>query len=255
MPLDVPGLVLLLEVIHANEGTLDRQSLARVLRGFSGSHFPTGDQERFNLLSGVVNGLIAVHWLQENKAGKLTLNEKSARTIAGFLLPKLSRELTRVLAGNDLARARALLRQQNPEVLIRLIDWVVQEVNPSTAVDLLQGIFKQVNKMVDLHLLKAAGQLGQAYDFVSNCLSDRDSLVRARACQALGQMGNKVGVASLLPLLQDPVVGVRAQVAETLGELGAAEVVKDLEMISRDYSESLTVREKAAEALRRIKNR
>ncbi len=255
IPLEVSDLISLLEVVHANEGRLEKVTLAVALREAYGQGQAFSLRERPTLLPGILRGLITLHWLQENKAGKMTLSERSARTIAGFLLPKLSAQLADFLALDDIAGARQFLLHQNPEVLIKILDWVAREAKPAQAVDLMTGIFKQVNRRVDLYLLEVLGRLEQAFSFACDCLEERDSLLRSKACQALGQLGNAAGIKPLLGMLRDPVSGVREDAAAALGRLGAEAAAQELERLAQDYAEVLGVRESAAEALRRIKER
>ncbi len=255
LPLEVSDLVSLLEVVHANEGRLEKGTLAGALRESYAQDQAFALRERPTLLPGILQGLIALHWLQENKTGKLTLSEKSAKTIAGFLLPKLSSQLADFLALDDPAGAGQFLLQQNPEVLTKLMDWVVREVKPSQAVNLLTGIFKRVNRRVDLYVLEVLGRLETAFPFACSCLEERDSLIRSKACQALGRLGIAAGIEPLLGMLCDPVDGVREEAASALGLLGADQAVGELERLAQDYAESLGVRESAAQALRRIKER
>ena len=241
MPLQVQDLVTLLELIHAHEGELDEDSLISVM----------GDP-RGNLVSCLIEGLISLHYIQKNKAGKLTLSEKSARTIAGYLLPKLGEQLKKAVLIRDYEGAQRILLGQNQEVLIRLIDWTVHELDPEQAFKVLSAIYQKVSRRVDIYLIKVFANVPMAFELLIKGLSDNDSLIRARACEALGRIGNKAAVFSLIQLLRDPVVGVKEMAAQALGEMGAVAAVKELSRVAEDYGESINVRERAREALRKI---
>ena len=243
MPLLVQDLVTLLEVIHTHEGELDEDSLISAMGEGAG-----------NLFSCVIDGLITLHYIQKNKAGKLTLSEKSAQTLAGYLLPKLGEQLKRALAIQDFESAQGILLGQNEAVLIRLIDWTSRELNQEQAFVVLSGIYTLVSRRVDLYLLKVFANYPMAFDLLMKCLSDNDSLIRAKACEALGRIGNKAAVFSLVQLLKDSVVGVREMAALALGEMGAVPAVKELLRVAEDYGESINVRERAREALRKIES-
>ena len=243
MPLQVQDLVTLLELIHTHEGELDEYELVSATGEVAG-----------NLFSCVIDGLISLHYIQKNKAGKLTLSEKSARTIAGYLLPKLGEQLKRAISIHDFELARSILLGQNEEVLIRLIDWTVRELNQDQAFEVLSGIYKKVSRRVDIYLLKVFANFPLTIDFLMKCLADNDSLIRARACESLGNIGNKVATFSLIQLLRDPVVGVKEMAAQALGDMGAVVAVKELLRVAEDYGESINVREKARGALRRLES-
>jgi hypothetical protein len=251
LPLDVPDLVALLEVVQANEGKLDKQRLATALREFlddGSSQF--GGARVAGLVPQVVNELLRIYWLQENRDGRITLSELSAKNVAGFILPKLALQVAEAVKRQELQLAREIYLRQNPEVLVRMIDWTVNTLTPAETVQLLTGLYKQVNRRIDIHLIVSLGKLAHAFDFVLACLEERDSLIKAKACIALGTMGNKAAVDTLVELLKDPVPGVREHAAIALGQLKATECRNDLEHLARDYAETLAVRESAIEALR-----
>ncbi len=254
LPLDVVDLVSVLEVVHANEGKLDKFTLASALREFLGSDGVTqpGRQRVTGVLSEVVNGLLSVNWLLENRDGKLTLSEQSARNIASFILPKLASQVTETVKRQELELTREIYLRQNPEVLVKLIEWTVEALTPGETVQVLTGIYKQANRRIDVHLISALSKVGQAYDFVLSCLEERDSLIRVQACSALGIMGNREAADPLIRMLKDPVAGVREQAASALGQLKAPQSKQALEQLARDYGETLTVRESAMDALRRL---
>ena len=241
MPLQVQDLVTLLEIIHTHEGQMDEESLISAMGQTAGL-----------LFSCVIDGLISLHYIQKNKAGKLTLSEKSARTIAGYLLPKLGEQLKSAIAIHDIDLAKGVLLGQNEAVLIRLIDWTVRELKQEQAFEVLSGIYQKVSRRVDIYLLKVFANYPMAFDLLMKCLSDNDSLIRASACEALGQLGNKAAIDSLIQLLSDPVVGVKEMAARALGNIGAATAVTELLRVAEDYGESINVRERARGALRKI---
>ncbi len=241
MPLQVQDLVTLLEIIHTHEGELDENSLISALGEATGP-----------LFSCVIDGLISLHYIQKNKAGKLTLSEKSAKTIAGYLLPKLGGQLKRAVSIGDFESAKGILLSQNEAVLIRLIDWTLCELNQEQAYKILSNIYQKVSRRVDIYLLKVFANFPLAFELLMKCIGDNDSLIRAKACEALGQIGNKDAVFSLIQLLRDPVVGVREMAAHGLGEMGAVAAVKELSRVAEDYGESFNVRERARGALRKI---
>ncbi|AFQ45041.1 HEAT repeat domain-containing protein [Desulfosporosinus meridiei] len=259
MPLMVPDLVTLLEIIHTHEGRLDEQSLISAMSeaaGMWGSGIgASGGDQRVNLFSCVIDGLISLHYIQKNKAGKLALSEKSAQIIAGFLLPKLGEQLKRAVEIEDLELAKGILLGQNEAVLIHLIDWVVTEFNNEQGFEILSNIYQKVSRRVDIHLIKAFAKLPTAFDLLIRCLGDNDSLIRARACDALSQMGNGSAAVSLLQLLKDPVVGVRELAVEALGEVGDSSTIECISRVSEDYGESVNIREKARKAILKIESR
>jgi len=244
MPLQVQDLVTLLEMIHTHEGDLDEDSLIETF----------GGDQRGILFSCVIDGLISLHYILKNKSGKLTLSEKSAQTIAGYLLPKLGEQLKRAIAIHDFELAKEILLTQNEAVLIRLIDWTLRELNQEQAYVVLNGIYKKVSRRVDIYLIKVFAKFSMAFELLMKGLGDNDSLIRARACEALGRIGNKGAVFSLIRLLRDPVVGVREMAAQALGEMGAVSAVKELLRVAEDYGESVNVREHARGALRKIES-
>ncbi|EHQ91243.1 HEAT repeat domain-containing protein [Desulfosporosinus youngiae] len=257
MPMQVPDLVALLEIIHTHEGQLDEDSLISAMGEASGiwgyGIGGNGGDQRGNLFSfAVIEGLISLHYIQKNKAGKLTLSEKSAQTIAGFLLPKLGEQLKKAILIHDLELAKGILLSQNEAVLVRLIDWSLGELSQEQAFAVLNGIYQKVSRRVDIYLIKVFAGLPLAFNLLMKCLADNDSLIRAGACEALGRIGNKAAVFSLIQLLRDPVVGVREMAAKALGEMEAVSAVKELSRVADDYGESINVREQARESIQTI---
>lgn len=236
LPMAVPDLVTFLEIVHTHEGCIDEGTLVSVL-----GEFPS-----------MVGRLTALHFIQKNKSGKLLLTEKSAGTIAPFLSPKVLKQLQMAQAADDGERTKQILLKLNPGVLIQVIDDIVREFSPAKAFTVLESIFKQVNRRIDLHLLSALSRYQEAFALLATCLEDHDSLIRAKACEALGRLGNKEAAFQLVQMLHDTVPDVKAQAAQALGEIGSTAGTKELLNISEDYSESSSLRAQAREALRKI---
>ncbi|MDI6879797.1 MAG: HEAT repeat domain-containing protein [Desulfitobacteriaceae bacterium] len=244
LPLQVSDLVMILEIVQAHEGRMNEKELSYELNFFPDDR-----------LANVIAALIALHVLQRNKFGKLALSEKSAMTIAPFLVPKIVAQLRMALDVGDFERAKQHLLALNPEVLVKVIEDGVLKFDPDLALTLLEGLFKQVNRRVDLYLLPIFGQFEAAFELLLACLGDHDSLIRAKACAALGQLGRKDAAFRLIQLLHDPVAEVKEMAAQALGDLGSVAGVKALLSVSEDYSEGSNVRRRAQEALRTIESR
>lgn len=258
IPLKVPDLVTLLEIIHTYEGTIDEDSLNLVMCGTAGlwrsGNGTSGEDQRVNLFSCAIDGLISLHYIQKNKAGKLTLSEKSARTMAGYLLPKLGEQLKMAISNHDFEGVKTMLLSQNQEVLIRLIDWTSREFNQEQAFEVLSSIYQKESRRVDIYLLKVFANFPTAFNLLMKGLVDNDSLIRASSCKALGRIGNSGANFSLIQLLKDPVVGVKEMAAQALGEMGDVSAIKELSRVTEDYGESINVRERARQAVRKIES-
>lgn len=258
IPLSVPDLVTLLEIIHTHEGKLDENSLISALSEAAGKWGPgtgvLGGDLRANLFSCAIEGLTALHYVQKNKAGKLTLSEKSAQTIAGFLLPKLGEQLQRALSIGDFELAKDLLLKQNEAVLLRMIHWILRELDDGQGFELLSSIYQMISRRVDIYLIKAFAGLPVAFELLTKCLADNDGLIRAQACEALGQISDRRAVPLLTPLLYDPVAGVKEMAAQALGNIGENSALTELAKVAEDFGESVKVRELARKAIRRIEN-
>lgn len=251
-PLEVPDLVTLLEIIHEHEGEWNESALITALRemtlrpnglGEGGSAYPFPD---------ILHGLMSLYWVQKNKSGNLCLSEKSAKVLAGFVLPRVTERLQDALKFRDLERAQGILLAQNPEILVRIIDWVAKETDAEQAFQLLADIFKRINRRIDLSIIQALGQVGTSWGFLLRATTEKDSLIRAKACEMLGNMGRKEAVPRLMELLEDDVAGVKEMAAQALGKLGDERALSDLERLAGDYGETTVVREKAKEAVRRL---
>ncbi|MDA8442941.1 MAG: HEAT repeat domain-containing protein [Peptococcaceae bacterium] len=256
LPMTVEDYLALLEVVHANEGKLAKTELVKELRNIArNSRVDTtlnSEQDQMRLLAELLNILVCLNWLQENKAGKLTLSEKSAGTIAGFLLPKLARNIIASLTQGDLSTAASVYRTYNPTLQERLVEILAQEFNSPATVDFLSLLFKQVSRKVDMHIVVAMGRLDCGFKFLVRGLADSDSLVRATVCSALGNLSQHPVIPLLIQQLQDPVALVRLEAVKALGKLEANEAKLFLSQIADDYTETAMVRESALTALQAI---
>ncbi|MDI6813723.1 MAG: HEAT repeat domain-containing protein [Desulfitobacteriaceae bacterium] len=253
VPLEVSDLVTLLEVIHQQEGRLDEPSLIAALREVT-VPVGAGGSGKAYLFPEILQGLISVYWVHKNKAGKLALSEKSAQILAGFLLPRLAERVEEAINAKDMARAKEILLEQNPEILARLIGRLAKELNAAASFELLTSAYKQVSRRIDLQILEGLGGVDMALGFLLGALSDKDSLLRAKACEALGRLGNEEAIAPLSERLEDEVPGVREKAAEALGKLKAQAAAEALADRAGDIAEAILVREAAREALRGIRS-
>ena len=87
-------------------------------------------------------------------------------------------------------------------------------------------------------------------DVLAISLKDKDSGVRSRAAEALGKIGDKRAVDSLVAALKDPFSTVRAYAAESLGRIDDARTVDVLVVSLKDQDPG--VRASAAESLGKI---
>ena len=249
LPLQAADLVSLFEVIYFHEGKLAANDLLAVL-GKPGNSLADGVPA-----GQALEGLVSLHYMQRNKLGGYSLSEKGIRILAGFLLPKISAQLENSLQSNDWDKTEQILFAQNPEVLVELLAWAAKNLNSAQAFRLCSTVFKKVNRRVDIFVLEISRKFPEALEFLLSSLNERDSLLRAKACQSLGLLGNKEASFGLIQLLRDSVAGVREMAAFALGELGASAGVKELTRVAEDYGEGSMVRERAQEAIRKINAR
>lgn len=247
LPLQVVDLLSLFETIYFHDGKLAENDLLTLLGEPGGLPADAGPAGQ------VISGLMALHYAQRNKSGGFSLSEKGIRILSGYLLPKLSSQLETALKMTDWDQAEQILLAQNPEVLVDLLTWAANNVDSVQAFRLSYAVFKKVNRRVDIYVLEVCRKFPEALEFLLSCLNERDSLLRAKAAESLGFLGNKEASFGLVQLLRDSVTGVRERAAFALGELGASAAAKELTRVAEDYAEATVVRERAQEALRMIK--
>lgn len=243
LPIKMADLLSLLEVIHANEGQLDKDSLMKALRDEG------VDYAFLAVLPQVMDGLMRIHWLQKGRSGKLNLSEKSAHTISAFLLPKITEQVFDILVEGHLAEVGDLIATQNEEMVIALIDRLVNAYSTFDIVQVLGSLLNRLNRRVDIHIIKALGKVNGSYEILVRYSADKDSLIRGAVCQALGEQGAIEGIKILSGMLKDKVPEVRAQAALALGRMHVQEAVPELQRLAGDLSESVLVRESALQAL------
>lgn len=249
LPLEIPDFISLLEIILAHEGELQEAELFSLFRK------ATGDRRNDDVLTVIIENLISIHYVLKNKAGYLKLSEGSAQVISGFFLTKITDQLKQTLNLQDYHKAQQIINKQNPEVLVLLIKWMAENLLPEQTLELLTSNYKKINRRFDLIILDAVSPFEISFNFLFNALGDKDSLLRAKACEAIAHQRNKDAVFCLIQLLRDPVSDVKANAAFALGEIGSSVGKKELQRISEDYNESLNVREQARMALKKISDR
>ncbi len=133
---------------------------------------------------------------------------------------------------------------------IRIGD-ILARMGPEAS-DELRAAFPRLSPAAQLTTLDILGQLRalRARDWLEERLSEPSGDVRARACHALGALGDPSAGPALLRALSDDHWPVRAMAAKALGRIGFREVIPRLAEALRDPQ--WWVRLDAAEALRRL---
>ncbi len=198
-------------------------------------------------------------WVRADAAEKLGLAGAASAT------PQLIRALedpeseVRMRAAKSLgvvggkASAPALVRaldEPNRWSTIRIAD-ILTSMGRDVVDDLLaafdelspRGKVAAIDVLARIHSLKASGWLEQR-------LGEDDADVRARACHALGVIGNPESGPVLVRALEDPEWPVRAMAAKALGLIRHRDAIESLCAALRDRQ--WWVRSNAAEALRRM---
>lgn len=179
----------------------------------------------------------------------ISLSEESARLIAPLVVPKLADEVRSILhskAKDKIARSTALIQGINPEIAVQVIGDLVQRRDPSVAI-CLKALHRRVSKKVFLQIIWGCGELGgrEAISLLSKTILDRDSVVRVRTCQAIGQLQNPSFYFSLINALDDPVATVRENAALALGKLKMTSALKYMERIIESPVEEQQVKKAA----------
>lgn len=144
----------------------------------------------------------------------------------------------------------ATLREPNRFSSIRIAD-ILADMGPRVLAD-LQIAFPGLNRPAKLAVLDIAGRI-RAIDSVpwlARQLEDVDADVRARACDALGSVGDPACGPQLVARLSDGAWPARAMAAKALGRIRHQPAIDGLCAALRD--KEWWVRANAAEALLRI---
>ncbi len=118
----------------------------------------------------------------------------------------------------------------------------------------IASLLEDKNSYVRERAADALGEIGneKAVDELILALSDEDRSVRWRAASALGEIGNEKAVDALILALSDEYSYVRERAAEALGKIGNEKAVDALILaLSDEYSD---VRGRAADALGKLGN-
>ncbi len=181
----------------------------------------------------------------------LSLSEQAARLIVPLVVPGLADEVQNTLrskARDKISRSTAVLQGKNPEVTVHVIRELVRRGDTSVVV-CFKALQRRVTKKVFLQIVWACGQLGgkDAISLLSKAILDRDSLVRVRSCQAMGQMAEQSFYFALINALEDPVALVRENAAIALRKLKMPSALKHLEQLIDNMEEELQVQRAARE--------
>lgn len=181
----------------------------------------------------------------------LSLSEKAARLIVPLVVPRLADEVQNTLrskARDKISRSTAVLQGKNPEIAVHVIRELVRR-GDAGVVMCFKALQRRVSKKVYLQIVWACGQLGgkDAISLLSKAILDRDSLVRVRACQAMGHMADQSFYFALINALEDPVAMVREQAARSLAKLKMPSALKHLEQLINKIGEDPQVQRAARE--------
>ena len=185
----------------------------------------------------------------------LCLSEAAARLIAPQVVPPLADEVQSALrskARDKISRSTSVLQGKNPEIAVRVIGELVKRGDPAV-LTCFKALQRRVPKKVFLKIIWACGQLGgkDAIGLLSKTIGDRDSLVRVRTCQAMGEMADPAFYFALIAALDDPVALVRQNAVQALGRIKMASALKHMERLLEDPAEDIQV-QRAARETRRI---
>jgi HEAT repeat protein len=144
-----------------------------------------------------------------------------------------------VIAVYDLATFQKLIKIGNP-------DFINRAGLPGATVEAMIAD----DRLPDEELTTAS----PATDFLLECLTDRDHIVRREAIIALARLREKRVVEPLIEALKDENWDVRRSAAIALGELGDSQAKEPLsELLNTETREHL-VREEAAIALKKLES-
>ncbi|GAB6181036.1 hypothetical protein JCM14036_23550 [Desulfotomaculum defluvii] len=202
-----------------------------------------------NLLDRLIDeNLILVEPAQESV---LTLSEQAASLIVPRVVPGLADEVQNILrskARDKISRSTAVLQGKNPEVTINVIQELVSRGDIGVVI-CFKALQRRVPKKIFLQLIWACGQLGgkDAVSLLSKTILDRDSLVRLKTCQAMGEIADPSFYFALINSINDTVAEVREQAVVALSKLKMPSALKHLERLINNPEETAQVKRAARE--------
>lgn len=201
----------------------------------------------------LVESLLVANLLLNETGQETTLNlsEQAARLIVPLVVPGLADEVQSILkskARDKISRSSAVIQGKNPEVAVHLIKELVNRRDTGVVV-CFKALQRRVPKKVYLELLWACGELGgkDAVSLLSKTIQDRDSLVRAKTCEAMARMAEPAFYFALVAGLEDPEALVRENSALALGKLRMVSALKRIELIIANPAEEPQVQRTARE--------
>lgn len=216
------------------EGQLGVREMAKMLAG-----------GRIEILLKLIQGGVLEVLGPENCIG---LSTKAATIVGRLVAPELVQTLLAVQNSPDggCDQACAILTRLNQEMTIA----VLEEISACGLKPLgrtLCALYPRVNKQLGLKIIKTLASLksGEGIPLLLECLTHNDCLVRATACQALGEIGDKSTAFALIKGLHDPVPMVKEKAIEAVGRLGIIAVTRHLQHIAANHKETPAVRRMA----------
>ncbi len=178
----------------------------------------------------------------------VSLTTKSASIAGRLVAPELARTLLAIQNSpdGDCDQACKMLTRFNREMLIAVLEEIsAQGITPLGRTLCL--LYPRVNKQLGLKIIKTLASLNsrEGVPLLLDCLTHNDSLVRATAYQALGEISDKSTAFALLKGLHDPVPMVKEKAIEAVGKLGITAVTGHLQQIAANHKETPAVRRMA----------
>lgn len=268
LPVSPGELLLVLETAQNFEGRMEVKDFVRLLAGTRpmGRHEPLpafcfgqGLLSHLALtdIQRIVGALVAQRLLQQGAepVPRLYLTSRGAKLVAELVVERVTAEVLGILKNSGqhrVERSLAVLARLNHEVLLRCIEELVGKGNPEVLRP-LQKLPLAKNKQLHLKVLWACGQLGSphALDLLVPALQNRDGLIRAKACEALGQLRDKTAYFVLVRCLDDPINLVKEHALLALAELGVGGAVTHVERVLAE-ADDYHVRSVAREVRERL---
>lgn len=262
LPMDADNLLRLLEGLYYEEGNFTPEEMIVELSNggetktkFSGILSDKNPQQ----VEKIMDKLLEKHLLvKSSNDNSLLLAPEGARLVTPLLVPRLVKEISYNLQADDVNGrlcSATLLTGKNTEIIVQVIRELVRQ-RQTEAVGLFEVLINKVSKPVLLEIIAGCGVLGgnSAIEILTRALQHRDSMVRVKTCQSIGNLGYQCFFFHLINALKDNVTLVRENAVNALGKLGMQSAVRHLEAVQDDLTESNSVQQAAREALLEIQN-